>query len=105
MKDIDDLLREDARADVADNGFTHRVMSALPRPLPARRSWLTPVLVLGSTAVGSVLAVALSPGGFSIAEGFVDLVQMRGFTPAAVTALALAAALSVSAILLAADAD
>ena len=105
MKDLDQLLREDARESIPDAGFSHRVMGALPPSRPASRGWITPVLVLGSTAVGSVLAVAFAPQGLSIAQGFIDVAQMRGFTPAAVMALALGAALTASAILLAADAD
>lgn len=105
MKDLERLLRDDARETLPDGGFTRRVMGALPPAVPATRAWLTPVLVMGSTAVGSVLAIAFAPQGLSIAQGFVDLAQMRGFTPAAVMALALGAALTASAILLAADAD
>jgi hypothetical protein len=105
MKDLEELLREDARERLPDAGFTQRVMGALPAPVPRTRPWLTPMLVLGSTALGSVLAMAFAPQGLSIAQGFVDVVQMRGFTPAAVMALALGAALTSAAILLAADAD
>ena len=105
MNDIDLLLREDARAPMPDDGFSRRVLSALPPPAAATRAWLRPALVLGSAALGSALAVLLAPGGFPLLQGFADLVQMRGFTPAAVTGLALAGALAVSALVMLAEAD
>jgi hypothetical protein len=105
MKDLEELLRAHARETIADAGFSQRVMGALPAPVARARPWLTPVLVLGSTALGSALALLFAPQGLSIAQGFVDVAQMRGFTPAAVMALALGAALTAAAVLLAADAD
>ena len=105
MKDLEQLLREDARATIDDAGFSARVMGALPAAVARRRAWLTPVLVLGSTALGSVLALVFAPAGVSVAQGFVDVASMRGFTPAAVMALALGGALTAAAVLLAADAD
>ncbi len=103
MKDLDSLLREDAREVIADSGFCARVLTALPSPR-RHASWVTPVLVLGSAGVGSLLAMAFAPQGFSVAQGFLDVAQMRGFTPAAISAMALGAAVTASAILLAADA-
>ena len=105
MKDLEELLRADAREPVEDAGFSRRVMAALPPARQRARAWVTPVLVLGSTALGSALAVAFAPAGVSIAQGFIDVASMRGFTPAAVMALALGAALTAAAVLLAADAD
>ena len=43
---------------VNDDGFTARVVAALP---PRRRTWLRPVLLLGSVAVGTVLAIQWLP--------------------------------------------
>ena len=105
MKDVEQLLRADAGETIDEAGFTQRVMGALPAPRPRRRAWLTPVLVLGSTALGSALALAFAPTGVSVAQGFIDVASMRGFTPAAVMALALGGALTAAAVLLAADAD
>ena len=105
MKDLEQLLRADARETIDEAGFTQRVMGALPAPVPRRRAWLTPVLVLGSTALGSALALVFAPAGVSVAQGFIDVASMRGFTPAAVMALALGGALTAAAVLLAADAD
>ena len=43
---------------IDDNGFTQRVIAALP---PRRHTWLRPVLLLGSAAVGIVLAIQWLP--------------------------------------------
>ena len=102
---LDRLLRDAARRTIGEEGFTARVMAALPAPAPIRHAWLKPALVLGSVALGSVLAVFFAPAGASVMQGFVDLAQMRGLTPSAITGLAMSAALLVSAIVLAADAD
>jgi len=55
---LDALLR-DQNQYIEDNGFTARVISALPQ----RRSrfWLRPLLLLGTTMMGSVLAVLWLP--------------------------------------------
>jgi hypothetical protein len=49
---IDALMREQ-NAHVDDNGFTGRVVAALPR---RRRAWLRPLILLGSAAIGAVMA-------------------------------------------------
>ena len=54
---IDALLREQ-NAYVEDGGFTARVVKSLPR---CRRAWLRPTLLLGTTAIGSALAVLWLP--------------------------------------------
>jgi len=56
---IDQLFRE-YDTHVEDRGFTARVMKKLPRQ---RRAWLSPALLLGATAIGSVLAVFWVPWG------------------------------------------
>jgi hypothetical protein len=53
---IDALLREQ-NAYVEDGGFTARVVKSLPR----RRAWLRPALLLGTTAIGSALAILWLP--------------------------------------------
>jgi hypothetical protein len=55
---LDTLLREQ-NAYVNDEGFTVRVMAALPER--RRRSWLQPALLLGAAAIGSALAVRWLP--------------------------------------------
>jgi hypothetical protein len=105
MSDIDRVLREDARTSLPDNGFSARVMGALPPRATATRGWLTPALVFGSAALGSVLAIAFAPAGSSLLQGFADLVQLRALTPAAITALAMGVALLASALVLAVETD
>jgi len=56
---LDALLHEQDKY-IEDNGFTARVVAALPR---RRRAWLRPVLLLGAVAIGSVLAVGWLPWG------------------------------------------
>ncbi len=53
-----DLLLREQNAHIDDNGFAGRVLAALPR---RRRTWLRPAFLLGSTAIGSVLAVRWLP--------------------------------------------
>ena len=99
---IEKLLREDAAHAMTDGGFTRRVMDALP-PREARRIslWWKPALILGSAALGGALAAFFA--GTSLPQGFIDIVQMRGLTQAALTGIALCAAMVVSALVLAAD--
>jgi len=104
---LDRLLREDARreARVPDEpAFEARVLAALPAPRSPRATWWKPVLVLGSAALGSALAVAFAPGNSSLLAGFVDLVQHR-YTPAAIAGIATSFALLAAAIVVAAEAD
>ena len=105
MNDLDRILREDARVSLPDDGFSARVMDALPRRAPVARSWIHPALVFGSAAVGCALAVLLAPAGGSLLEGFADLAQLRALTPAAITAIAIGGALLASALVLATDLD
>jgi hypothetical protein len=105
MKDLEQLLGDDARTPIADNGFSARVMAALPGRARAPSPWLKPALVFGSAAIGSVAAALLAPGSASLLQGFADLVQLGTLTPAAITALAMAGALLASALVLAIDSD
>ncbi|MEY4918699.1 MAG: hypothetical protein RL616_2612, partial [Verrucomicrobiota bacterium] len=50
---LDALLREQ-NSYVEDGGFTARVVKSLPR---RRRAWLRPAILLGTTAIGLVLAM------------------------------------------------
>ena len=56
---IEALLREQ-NPHVDDSGFTAHIIKSLPR---RRRAWLRPVILLGATAIGSVLAVRWLPWG------------------------------------------
>jgi hypothetical protein len=102
---LDEILRNGAQPGVRDDGFTARVLGALPAPARRRRPWLQPALILGSTAAGCVLAALLAPGDFNIAQGFLDLARLKGFTPAALAGLAMAAALLATAVVLVAETE
>jgi hypothetical protein len=54
---LDALFREQSTY-TNDDGFTARVMTALPR---RRRTWLRPTILLGVTTIGWVLAVLWLP--------------------------------------------
>jgi hypothetical protein len=55
---LDALLREqDSYID--DNGFTARVLASLP--LRRRRAWIRPAILLGTTAIGYLLALWWAP--------------------------------------------
>lgn len=98
----DRLLRDDARRRLPDEGFTLRVGQALP-PRQLRPAWLRPVLVIGSAAVGAVAAWILAPAGTSLAQGYVDLARLQSLTPSALSALGVAAAMSLTAVVLVAE--
>jgi hypothetical protein len=102
---IDRLLREDAARPLPGDGFTPRVLASLPAAHTARATWWKPALILGSTLLGSVLAMAFAPEGTSLVQGFIDITQSRLLTSAALTGLATCAALLISALVLAADVD
>lgn len=99
---IEALLRADACAGVPDEGFSERVMRALPAA-PRPRAWLRPALVGGSGAVGALLAWLLAPAGTSLVQGFVDLSRAQALTPSAWAALGLAMGLAAVAAVLVAD--
>ncbi len=103
MNDLDSILRSDARVGLADDGFSARVMQALPRAVARERPWLRPALVMGSAALGSVLAAALSPQGAALFQGFQDLMVLRVASAPAIAGLALCGALLLSALVLAVD--
>ena len=57
---VETMLREQNRY-INDDGFTARVMAALPRR--RRRAWLRLVVLLGASVIGSVLAGQWLPWG------------------------------------------
>ena len=52
-KDPLDVLLREQNPHIDDDGFTARVLTALPR---RRRAWLRPTVLLGATVIGSALA-------------------------------------------------
>ena len=105
MSDIERLLRHDARIELADNGFSARVMGVLPARTVQARMWLRPALVMGSALIGSVLAVTLSPQASSLVQGFQDLMHLRTGSAGAIGGLAMCGALLLSALVLAVNDD
>ena len=103
MNDIDRILRDDARAALPDDGFSARVMRALPTKAAPARAWLKPALIMGSAALGSALAAFLSPAGPALLAGFDELAHLRISSQGAIASLALCGALLVSALVLATD--
>ena len=102
---LDRILEHHAAATLADDGFSTRVMNALPVREAGMHAWLRPALIFGSTALGAALALMLSPAAGSLLEGFRELAQLRVITPAAISAVSIACALLVSAVILAVDTD
>ena len=98
---LDRILRRDAAEEVPDAGFTAGVMASLPAPLPRRSAGLDPILVAGSAALGSLLAVLFAPSEANVVQGMIALFQRQVHTPAAYASIGLAATLLVSAVLLA----
>ena len=104
---LDRLLEDDAKRAAGELdavAFEARVLAALPAPRPRPGAWWKPMLVLGSAALGSVLAIAFAPGDSTLLHGFLDLAQQR-YTPAAITGIALGVSLFAAAIVVAAEAD
>jgi hypothetical protein len=100
---LDRILRRDAADGIADDNFTTRVMASLPAVQPRRRAGLDPMLVLGSAALGSLLAVAFAPTDANVLQGMIDIYQHHSLTPAAYVSIGMSAILFVSALLLARD--
>ena len=99
---IDRQLREDANRPLEDAGFSAAVMSRLPArtsPYP----WLRASLVLGSTALGGLLAALLAPVGPLVVDGFRELFNFRGFTPGMSAMIAMTVVLAVSGYVLATE--
>lgn len=96
---IERLLRESARQELPDEGFSLRVLQAIPAG-PRVQPWLKPVLVTGSAAIGSALAWGLAPAGTSLLQGFLDLARLQSQTPSALAALGLALVMAVVAAVL-----
>ena len=95
-------LRLDAQERLADEGFTRRVLQALPAR--ASHRWRT-ALIFASTAIGSAAAIAIAPVGPMVLQGFVDLVRLHAFTTPAAAAVAMVAVLSISGLVLAVETD
>ena len=103
MKTIEQLLVEDAARALPGDGFSARVLGALPAAVPRRSAAWKPALILGSTALGCALAALFAPSGSSVVQGFLDLAALRYFTPGTLGILASAATLAITGAVLAAQ--
>jgi len=99
---LDRILRDDARIALEDTGFTDRVLGALPASYEPPSPWMKPMLVIGSTALGGLLATFIAPIGPTVIEGAAELARLQ-FTPAVGALLAMTATLIVAGWVLAED--
>ena len=99
---LDRLLREDAQCPMEGEVFCARVMQALPARA-IRHTWLRPLLVLASTAMGGAIATSLAPIGALVTQGFADLARLQPFTHSMATVVAMVAVITVAGVVLAAD--
>lgn len=79
---LDALLRDQATY-IDDNGFTRRVLIALPR---RRRSALRPAIVLGATALACALTVWWFPTGEMLTIARLDYSAITASSVSAVAA-------------------
>ena len=98
---LDRLLRNDARVALADDGFSARVLAALPPAVP--RASFKPLLMIASTALGSALASTIAPVGPMVVDGFAHLAKLDLVAPSAGAAIAMILVIAVSGAVLAAE--
>jgi hypothetical protein len=70
---LDQLLREDARGHIDDNGFTDNVMGMLPPAKQRSRGWAHRFWPAIMTVVATVVALFVLPGADLFLDGFADL--------------------------------
>jgi len=75
---LDQALREQRH--IKDDGFTNRVIAALPLQRK-QRPWLRPVILGGATVAGGVLGLCVLPGGKFISDCVLQLVHTRSLQP------------------------
>ena len=102
MKTLEQLILDDAQTSLADDFFTARVMGALPARSP-RAQWWKALLILGSTALGGLLAALFAPSGTSALQGVLDLSASHYLTSSALTVLGTAVTLAVAGAVLASE--
>ena len=76
---LEDALREDS-AYIDDAGFTARVVATLPKR--RKRAWLRSAILVGTAALGCVIALWLLPGANFVTDSIVRLVTARSLSPA-----------------------
>ncbi len=101
---IEQILVDDAHGALPADDFTRRVMARLPAPAARGFGW-KPALVLGSAALGGVLAMTLAPAGPALLQGFIDIAGGQAVTSSAIAAAVTAIAMTATALILAAEVD
>ena len=94
-------LATELRREIPDDGFSARVVAALP-PARVPRDWTLP-LVAAAALTGCAIATFLVPVGPALLEGLRDLAASRALTPAAMGTLAALGALAATGAVVAAD--
>jgi hypothetical protein len=94
---LDDVLRADREDYIADDGFTARVMTALPSPLVALPSWRKPAVIVLWLVAAVGLAFAAPGAMLEVAREAYRLlatvpVSLSGIATAAVALIALTGA-------------
>jgi hypothetical protein len=77
----EDWLEKALRAErniVPDDGFSHRVVAALP--VAAERPWIYNAIIFGATIVSSLIALFFLPAGHWLVTAFNSL-PVAGLTP------------------------
>jgi hypothetical protein len=92
---LDRMLRAGRDDDIADDGFTDRVMASLPPPIAAP-SWRRPAVVALWLVAGSALALVAPGAALDLARGAYRVVatvpvSLSGMAVAVVAALAVTA--------------
>jgi hypothetical protein len=98
---LESRLLAEWRREIPDDGFSARVVAALP-PARAPRDWTLP-LVAAAALAGCAVATFLVPVGPALLEGLRDLAASRGLTPAALGTLAALAGLCATGAVVAVD--
>lgn len=87
---LDDVLKEGPRY-IEDNGFSARVVSALPRR--KQRAWVRTAVLGGAAVAGCALGLVLLPGGKFVADCALQLATARTLTPSLIMPALIVAAL------------
>lgn len=82
---LEQLLHDDAAAQphIADDGFVVRVLMAMPAPRKPAPAWIVPAAALA----GCAAAALFTPAGAWFAGTLVQLLDVRNFSPAHLSAL------------------
>jgi len=94
---LDDVLREGPRY-IEDNGFTARVVAALPPPQRKRRLRRT-IILGGMSAIACLLGLVVLPGDRFVAGCVLELVTARALHPSLILPVLVLSALFAVALI------